>query len=467
MGERLGRQVLAMFMLVLFAISTQSYYFSDSDNRLPSDNPVTSKTLGQEEKIAIGSYPDGAVEKVMITVPDGQVVQSMNIDLESADLATSTAYSFSESVDFASSTSYGGVNVNTSSLSLLPQEWSWDFETGSFGPEWTLSGTSNWNIQTGNVISGSQTPQAGRISHNQQSTITLDVSSIPAGDGTFEYEVESESSFDYLVFCIDNPTCTRSSGFNSRWAGFTSGTHTFTLPANAQTLTWKYAKDGSANSGQDTAWIDDIVITPTGGAGNGEGSWTSPAFGPQLSGQGEIRSFGLMYMDAYIPADADFEWRILDASTDNVIPGFDDLTQVSMDFGIIDWETYPLIKMQIDMATITGSLPIVHGIHFDGLIEDDFDTNPASNGWTMSGANWNSGSNSGTGTMESPLYSIRSGFVGIKSNSYLNGSGRLEYSLDSGQSWINLPNDNLQSMTEPHFDVMLRVVSTGGNWVFD
>ena len=75
-------------------------------------------------------------------------------------------------------------------------------------------------------------------------------------------------------------------------------------------LTWKYAKDGSANSGQDTAWIDDIVITPTGGAGNGQGSWTSPAFGPQLSGQGEIRSFGLMYMDAYIPADADFEWRI-------------------------------------------------------------------------------------------------------------------------------------------------------------
>ena len=103
----------------------------------------------------------------MITVPDGQVVQSMNIDLESADLATSTAYSFSESVDFASSTSYDGVNVNTSSLSLLPQEWSWDFETGSFGPEWTLSGTSNWNIQTGNVISGSQTPQAGTITHNQ------------------------------------------------------------------------------------------------------------------------------------------------------------------------------------------------------------------------------------------------------------------------------------------------------------
>ena len=467
MGGRVGRQGLAIFMLVLFAISTQSYYFSDSNSRLEDNNSRTIHTLGQQEKIAIGSYPDGAVEKVMINVPDGQVVQSMNIDLESADLATSTAYSFTESVDFASSNSYYGVNINTSSLSLLPQEWSWDFESGSFGPEWTLGGTSNWNIQTGNVLSGSQTPQAGRITHNQESSITLDVSSIPAGDGTFEYQVESESSFDYLVFCIDNPGCSRSSGFNSRWAGFTSGTHTFTIPANAQTLTWKYAKDGSANSGLDTAWIDDIVITPTGGAGNGQGSWTSPAFGPQLSGQGEIRSFGLMYMDAYIPIDANFEWRLLDASTDTVIPGFDDLTQMTMDFGIIDWETYPLIKMQIDMETTTGSLPIIHGIHFDGLIEDDFDTNPAVNGWTMSGANWNSGSNTGTGTMESLVYSIRSGFVGIKSNSYLNGSGRMEYSLDSGQSWTILPNDNLQSMTEPQFNVMFRVVSTGGNWVFD
>ena len=467
MGGRGSRQSVALLMLVLFTISTQSYYFTENTYTINELQDKKFNTLGQEEKIAIGSFPNGAVEKVKITVPDGQVVQSMNIDMESADLATSTAYSLTDSAQFSSSTSYDGVNVNTSSLSLLPQEWSWDFESGSFGPEWTFSGISNWNIQTNNIISGSQTPQAGPITSNQETGITLDVSTIPAGDGTFDYQVSSESGFDYLIFCIDNPGCSRSSGFNNRWAGITSGTHTFTIPATAQTLTWKYTKDGSVNSGQDTAWIDDIVITPTGGAGNGQGSWTSPAFGPQFSGQGELRSFGLMYMDAYIPTDADFEWRLLDASTDTVIPGFDDLTQISMDFGVIDWENYPLVKMQIDMATTTGSLPVVHGIHFDGLMEDDFDTNPASNGWSMSGSNWNSGSVSGTGSIESPLFSIRSGFVGIKSDSYLNGSGRLEYSVDLGQSWNILPNDNLQTMMEPHFNVILRVVGTGGSWVFD
>ena len=154
MGKGGSRQGLALFMLLLFAISTQSYYFTENTNTLEDTYEDSLDTLGQEEKIAIGSFPDGAVEKVKISVPDGQVVQSMNIDLESADLATSTAYSISDSAQFASSTFYTGVNVNTSSLSLLPQEWSWDFESGSFGPEWTLSGTSNWNIQTSNVISG-------------------------------------------------------------------------------------------------------------------------------------------------------------------------------------------------------------------------------------------------------------------------------------------------------------------------
>ena len=247
MGGRIGRQAITVFMLVLFSISTQSYYFSNDSNVFDDKESITSKVLGQEEKIAIGSYPDGAVEKVIISVPDGQVVQSMNLDLEGADLATSTSFSFTESVDFSSSNYYDGVNVNTSSLSLLPQEWSWDFESGSFGPEWRLGGTSNWNVQSSTVISGSQTAKAGTISSNQETSLTLDVSTIPAGSGTFQYQVSSESGFDYLIFCIDNTACSRSSGFNQRWAGITSGTHSFTMPATAQSLSRKYTNDGSVS----------------------------------------------------------------------------------------------------------------------------------------------------------------------------------------------------------------------------
>ena len=124
MGRSGSRQGISIFLLLLFAISTQSYYFSNSESNLATDNQHVLEVLGQEEKIAIGSYPYGAVEKVKISIPDGQVVQSMNLDVKAADLATSTVYSFTDSSDFSRSSTYSGVDVNSSSLSLLPQEWS-------------------------------------------------------------------------------------------------------------------------------------------------------------------------------------------------------------------------------------------------------------------------------------------------------------------------------------------------------
>ena len=172
-------------------------------------------------------------------------------------------------------------------------------------------------------------------------------------------------------------------------------------------------------------------------------------------------------MDAYIPIDSDFAWSLLDASNNQIIPGFSELTVTEMDFGILDWNTYPLVKMQIDMATTTGSLPVIHGIHFDGLIEDDFDTNPASKGWSISGSSWSSGQISGSGSVQTTEYYMRSGFVGIKSQSYLTGSAQLQYSLNSGASWNQLPNNTLISFDKPHFDVILKVAGNGNNWVLE
>ena len=77
-----------------------------------------------------------------------------------------------------------------------------------------------------------------------------------------------------------------------------------------------------------------------------------------------------------------------------------------MDFGIIDWLSYPLVKMRIDMSTTTGSMPVVHGIHFDGLIQDDFDSNPSSSGWQLNGVAWNPGSISGSGIFKARSFSF-------------------------------------------------------------
>ena len=121
MGGTVGGKVLAITMLLIFAISTQMYYFDNQEEQVIEEIITNQATpLGQSTTVSIGSYPDGAVEKVSVAVPDGQVVQTMSVDMEPSALSTSTAYSFTDASDFSSSSSFQGVNVNTSSLSLLP-----------------------------------------------------------------------------------------------------------------------------------------------------------------------------------------------------------------------------------------------------------------------------------------------------------------------------------------------------------
>ena len=459
----------AVGIVMLFVLSSQMPIITEKSPEISilSDSDIDSTTpIGQGTTVSIGSFPDGAVEKVSVSVPDGEVVQTLSLGIESSSLPTSTAFSFTDAGDFSASQNYSGVDVNGTSLSLLPQEWKWDFESGTFSPDWTLSGASNWAIQSSNVLVGSQTAKAGTITHNGLTSMTLDVSSLPAGTGTFDYQVSSEGSFDYLNFCIDNTGCSRYS-YTNQWSGTSSGTHTFTITSSISTLTWSYTKDGSVNSGSDTAWVDEIVITPAGGAGNGDGYWMSEPFGPETTGQGEIRNYGYMYMDAYIPDDAVFEWDLIDASTNLTIPGFEDLTTTSLDLGMIDWETYPMARIFVYMETTSGTLPVINGIHFEGLMIDDFATSPIDRGWSLQSSNWLNEQISGSGTATSPEYHVRSGFVGMKSNTALTGSARLEYSLDSGQTWNTLVNNAYQGLNKPHFSVHFRVLGTGGNWALD
>ena len=454
-------------VVVLFLLSTlmQGYSPSNSDvfeTKSHEISPV-STPFGQSKTLSIGSFPDGANTNTRLSVDESEALKTLELQVESARLPTSTGFSWAESSDFSMNTVYDGMDVNATSLSLLPQEWKWDFESATFGPEWTQGGTSNWNLQTSNVITGSQSAQAGSITHNQESSLTLDVSGIPSASGSFQYEVSSESSFDYLNFCIDNTGCTRYSGYSAQWSGTQSGTHTFNIPASAQTLTWKYTKDGSVDRNQDTTWIDEIILSPTGGSGNGLGYWVSAPFGPSLLGQGEDRSFGHMYMDASIPAGSIFEWQLIDATTNSIVPGFESITETSFDLGMIDWQTHPLLKLRIYMETSSGDLPSIHGIHFEGKIIEDFSNNPIEIGWQMQGVSWSNGEVSGSGTLKTPVYNVRSGFAGFESNSVLSPGASIQYTLDGGTNWADVLSGK-QWLTTPAFSVQFRVSSAGGQW---
>lgn len=452
--------LIALFLMSLAPLSHHQGLELDSNEDQNEAAP-----LGQSQKLTIGSWPDGANQRVKLSVPDGHSIQSVDLNLTAGTLSNSIASNLSQLGDFDGNAVYDGMDVNKSSLQILPQDWRYDFESGAWAPEWTRSGTSNWAIVADTRLQGAQLAKAGTISHNQESRMTLDVSQLPASTGTFRYTVSSESSFDYLLFCIDNTGCSRFSGYSYRWSGtVNNGLQTFSIPATAQSLTWKYVKDGSVNSGSDTAWVDDIVITPQGGSGNGEGNWTSDVFGPSLLGRGEGLMHGLLHMDAYIYPGSVFEWQILDASTNAPVPGFERLTSTWADLGMIDWKNHPLLRFKIHMKEAAGGgSSEIRSWSLNGHLAKAFDTDPTDEGWAIQGGSWSNGAIIGSGTVLSDVYHVRSGFSAVDVNSAQSSNGQLQFSTDGGISWVDVDDQGRASLSAPAYMIQFRmVVGAGG-----
>ena len=79
-----------------------------------------------------------------------------------------------------------------------------------------------------------------------------------AGTLTFEYMVSSESS-DYLYISHNDTRLVSTSGTNNSYTAKTIAI------AAGDTVEFKYSKDSSVNSGQDTAYIKDLLFEPEGG----------------------------------------------------------------------------------------------------------------------------------------------------------------------------------------------------------
>ena len=469
MSPNLRRGVVSLGLVALFLLSLAPIQNSDAGSTDTQPTRSHATPLGQASTLTIGSWPDGANERVELSVPDGHSIKSLELGLEATTLTNSLASSMDSAGDFDANSVYDGMDVNKSSLQILPQDWRYDFESGAWEPEWTLGGNTNWAIRADNRLQGAQLAKAGTIGNNQESSMTLDVSQLPAATGTFRYSVSSESGYDYLNFCIDNTFCTRYSGWSNQWSGtINNAQYNFNIPANAQTLTWKYTKDGSVNVGSDTAWVDDILITPVGGSGNGEGNWTSDSFGPSLLGRGENLEHGLLHMDAHVPSGSVFEWQILDAQTGVPVPGFERLTTTYADLGMIDEAMHPLLKLAVYMKEAPGGgTPEIRSISHNGLISKTFETDPSAEGWQIQSGSWSNGVITSTGTVLSNVYRVQSGFSALDVTSVHSASGQLEYTVDGGATWASIDAEERITMDQPAFMVQFRMQATSGSFSWD
>ena len=137
-----------------------------------------------------------------------------------------------------------------------------DFESGTFGSEWSFSPQYQWTIVDGGT-KGTKCAKSGNYNiANSDSYAIMTVNVMAAGDLTFMYKVSSEAGYtlwDKLSFYMDNQKKgewggTDMTGFEQFVQPVTPGTHTFK---------WSYTKDAYVNEGSDCAWIDDIKFPPT------------------------------------------------------------------------------------------------------------------------------------------------------------------------------------------------------------
>ena len=448
------RARVVWLLILIYAFSVASYASPVFTSQLNSDSNFTS--TGTQTKISVSSFPNATSSGLVLEVPESEAVTGLDLTISPSVLHSNEIISWSGTTDWnATGTTLDSIDVNQSTLQMLPKQWNWDFESGQFSSDWTLTSSNgnNWNIQTGTVLGGSRTPKAGTVSHNQQSAMNLDVSALPASTGSFKYRVSSENGWDYLLFCRDNTGCDRYNGYTQRWSGNNvGGTQSFTISASTQTLTWKYIKDGSVSSYSDTAWVDDIEIIPSGGSGGDTANWTSVAFGPDITGSNSMipGAYGIMSIDAKVPNNAFLTTTIIDARTNAPISGFENREELYLDLGPIDSELHSKLKLKLYFETSNGAeTPQVYGIHLNGRVATTFESSPISMGWNLSGSNWDGDSISG-GTLTSPIFVSSRPISQIIPNFVIVGASSTEISIDGGpwSTFSNTGNSILSTWAE-------------------
>jgi len=169
--------------------------------------------------------------------------------------AVSPASPYYHLVDFSLVVTATGGYCDTLEFSLEIGRAIEDFETGNFASfPWQFSGNANWGIVNSGAFEWTYAAKSGTITHNQNSTLSLNINVQQAGPISFYYKVSSEAGYDSLKFSVDGV-------LRGGWAGESGWAQaSYNIAAGSHTLTWTYAKDGSVSRGSDCAWIDYIVF---------------------------------------------------------------------------------------------------------------------------------------------------------------------------------------------------------------
>jgi len=140
-----------------------------------------------------------------------------------------------------------------------------NFDSASFNEFlWEFSGDNNWTIDGNQFIGDSYSAKSGTIDHDMTSELFITMEIVEEGLIRFDKMVSCEdvgsqsgNYYDYLAFYINGIE-------QGKWAGEISWSqNSFPVEPGEHTFLWLYNKDQGVTSGDDAAWIDNIVFPPS------------------------------------------------------------------------------------------------------------------------------------------------------------------------------------------------------------
>ncbi|MGJ8725469.1 MAG: Ig domain-containing protein [Roseibacillus sp.] len=257
------------------------------------------------------------------------------------------------------------------------------------------SGEANWAIvqdqANGNTFDGVDSAQSGNINHSQSSTMTTTIS----GEDflSFWWKTSTEANFDHLIFTINGVEIMRQSGEND-WTYF----ETYLLGPGPHNLSWTYDKDGTVDGGQDSTWIDqvllganslyanwaeasiasgldrsfDAVSLPT-GISNGItyvfGSASIEAIGGNPSGTGQI------LLPANVPSDVDLYLEVSNSQIGTPLVNWNPVVAWEEDLGATILVP-TLVTMDNGIATLGADLASPFFLRYRAVLRTPFSNTP-------------------------------------------------------------------------------------------
>ena len=397
---------------------------------LVSASPLS---VGSSIDVVVGSSPNGITGDLSVAIPEGNVVKGIDLSLAANVWPVKSAFSWDSSADFDhSSTSYSGVEVNGSELTLL-------------NTDPTVIGTvGGW--------SGTQSAVKSVVLSGGELSMIYSCSNYYCYETSVRYKVPGGSW-----------TTWKTTNSMSNNQVYNSATETPPLIFTA-IGTYEFQVFDSWGDGPNGGVLDLEQVLP-----DGIGTWISPAFGSSLNNQfqSKLDRYGLMSIDVEIPSGAVFSWALTDAISGNTIPGFKYRNEKLFDLGVIDWQQHPAVKLAIILEASDKGAPIIYGIHLQGSLFDGFHEDPTFNGWTRSSSIWSAGKvsgNSGHG-LTTPIWLLSTPFSRITPVFDYTGSGKLEASFDSG-SWIEIELDKSYRLQAAATELQLKWTGDS-NWAID